>query len=53
MTVKAKVDFINAVANGSKIPCPECGSENKSEARFCTICGSALVTSAVLEKKNG
>lgn len=52
MTVKAKVDFINAVANGSKIPCSECGSENKPEARFCTICGNALVTPVVSEKKS-
>lgn len=51
MTVKAKVDFINAVANGSKIPCPECESENKPEARFCTICGTALVKPEVKGNK--
>lgn len=51
MTVKSKVDFLNAVASGNKIPCPECGSENKAEARFCTICGNALVKPVVTENK--
>ena len=46
MAAKIKADFINSVANGSKIPCPECGSGNKPEARFCTTCGADISKSA-------
>ena len=42
MNIKSKVNFINAVAGGQKIPCPTCNTLNKSDALFCISCGTKL-----------
>lgn len=43
MDAKSKADFINSVASGSNIPCPECGTNNKPDSRFCISCGAKFV----------
>ncbi len=42
MDAKSRANFINSVADGSLVPCPNCGSANKPEAKFCVTCGSAM-----------
>jgi uncharacterized Zn finger protein (UPF0148 family) len=42
MDAKSKADFINSVASGSNITCPECGANNKSGSRFCIVCGAKI-----------
>lgn len=42
MDAKSKANFINSVANGSSIPCPKCGTANKSDSRFCISCGADI-----------
>ena len=42
MNAKSKADFINAVAAGTVIPCPKCGTSNVSDVKFCTACGAEL-----------
>lgn len=44
MDAKSKAEFINSVANGSSIPCPKCGTENKSDSAFCISCGAELTS---------
>ena len=41
MDAKSKAEFINKVAEGG-IPCPSCGSLNKSDSNFCYACGANL-----------
>ena len=43
MDAKSKANFINSVATGSSIVCPECSAENKSDVSFCASCGAQLV----------
>ncbi|MEW6675558.1 MAG: zinc-ribbon domain-containing protein, partial [Nitrospirota bacterium] len=31
--------------------CPKCGGHNKSDAKFCMSCGSAMVVEAKVEGK--
>ena len=42
MDAKSKANFINSVASGEKIPCPECGQLNKSDSKFCSFCGCEI-----------
>lgn len=42
MNAKSKADFINSVAAGSTIPCPQCGMVNESDSKFCVSCGTKL-----------
>ncbi len=42
MDAKTRANFINSVASGSVIPCPNCGAANKSDSKFCIQCGSKL-----------
>lgn len=49
MDAKLRANFINAVAGGEKIPCPECNTLNEADAKFCASCGKPLEAPA--EKK--
>lgn len=43
MNAKSKADFINSVAQGKVIPCPECGASNDANGTgYCTNCGAKL-----------
>jgi len=42
MDAKSKANFINSVASGQKIPCPNCNSLNRPDSSFCTFCGTKL-----------
>ena len=42
MDAKTKADFINSVAGGGNIPCPNCNGLNASSAKFCKFCGTKL-----------
>lgn len=53
MDAGSKVDFINSVAAGRKIPCPACNSLNDSDAVFCFSCGSKLAPSDSPSRNNG
>lgn len=46
MDAKSKADFINSVAAGSMILCPQCGATNKPNCKFCTSCGAKIAVSA-------
>lgn len=43
MNAKSKADFINAVAGGGKIPCPNCNALNDADSKFCITCGTKLI----------
>ena len=38
----ANADFINAVAAGQNLICPQCGTLNESDSKFCYACGTRL-----------
>lgn len=42
MDAKSKARFINSVASGSKIPCPNCNTLNDSDSVFCYMCGTKI-----------
>ena len=42
MDAKTKANFINSVAEGEGIPCPQCDALNKPGAKFCTTCGTPI-----------
>ncbi len=42
MDAKTKANFINSVAAGQVIPCPNCGTANKPDSNFCVACGTRL-----------
>ncbi len=42
MDAKSKAEFINSVAEGEAIPCPNCNSLNEPDSIFCSSCGSEL-----------
>ena len=42
MDAKSRADFINSVASGANIPCPKCGTNNKSDSEFCISCGAEI-----------
>lgn len=43
MDAKSKVNFINSVAGGQKIPCPSCNALNEMGDLFCFSCGTKLM----------
>lgn len=43
MDAKSKANFINSVASGTNIPCPKCGTSNKSDSKFCISCGEEIL----------
>lgn len=42
MDAKSKANFINSVAGGNGIPCPNCGRLNNPNGKFCVACGTQL-----------
>ncbi len=50
MDAKSKANFINAVASGSVIPCPQCGAANQPDSEFCISCGAALLVPQEAQK---
>ena len=42
MYATSKANFINSVAVGQTVPCPECGAGNKPGSKFCTTCGAKI-----------
>ena len=42
MDAKSKANFINSVAGGQEIVCPQCGMANKAEGKYCVSCGKEL-----------
>ena len=43
MDAKSKAEFINPLAEGKTIPCPQCNTENRPDANFCSACGAKLI----------
>jgi len=52
MDAKSKADFINSFTSAETIPCPACGTNNKSDSRFCISCGNELTKAVAEEKSN-
>ena len=46
MDAKFRANFINSIAGGKKVPCPECNTLNEPGSRFCESCGTPLVQKA-------
>lgn len=42
MDAKSRANFINSVASGINVPCPKCGTTNKSDSKFCISCGAGI-----------
>ena len=42
MDAKSKANFINSVAGGQGIPCPNCNTLNEADSKFCIACGTPL-----------
>lgn len=42
MDAKSKANFINSVAAGQTIPCPNCGTANEPDSKHCISCGAEL-----------
>ena len=42
MDAKSKANFINSVAGGQGIPCPNCNTLNEADPKFCIACGTPL-----------
>ena len=42
MDAKSKANFINSVAGGQGIPCPNCNTLNEADSRVCIACGTPL-----------
>lgn len=42
MDAKSKANFINSVASGQKISCPNCNTLNDADSLFCLSCGTKL-----------
>lgn len=40
MDAKSKANFINSVARGESVPCPNCGASNMPGTNFCISCGT-------------
>ena len=43
MDAKIRANFINSVASGEGIPCPNCNTMNKTDSSFCIACGAKLL----------
>lgn len=42
MDAKSRANFINSVAKGQTVPCPQCNAANEPDANFCIVCGAKL-----------
>lgn len=42
MDARSKANFINSVAGGQGIPCPNCNTLNEADSKFCIACGTPL-----------
>lgn len=42
MDAKSKANFINSVAAGTTVLCPNCGTANKDNAKHCVSCGAKI-----------
>jgi outer membrane biosynthesis protein TonB len=42
MDAKTRANFINSIASGQKIACPNCNTLNAPDAHFCFSCGTSL-----------
>ena len=42
MNAKMKAEFINSIAAGKTIPCPNCNAANPADRKNCEVCGTAL-----------
>ncbi len=53
MDAKSKANFINSVAAGQEIECPNCKTKNKANGKFCIGCGEKLeaIPAAPVENK--
>lgn len=49
MDAKSRASFINSVAAGNNIPCPQCGASNKEDSKFCVSCGAEIVSAQKAE----
>ena len=43
MEAKTNANIINAVANGTQVPGPNCNTMNEADSRFCMTCGTPLI----------
>lgn len=43
MDAKSKANFINSVASGQEVACPDCQTKNKAGSKFCIGCGKKLI----------
>lgn len=43
MNARLRANFINSVADTTKIPCPRCQQLNESDSKFCFSCGTTLL----------
>lgn len=46
MDAKSKANFINSVAAGNTVPCPNCNAANKPESKNCATCGAAMTAAS-------
>ncbi len=49
MDAKSRANFLNSVASGAAVACPQCGATNKPESSFCETCGAKLSAPAASE----
>lgn len=42
MEASENANFINAVASGQVVPCPNCDTANEKGSKFCISCGAQL-----------
>ncbi len=42
MDAKSKANFINSVADGQSVVCPQCGAQNQAGSKFCITCGQPI-----------
>lgn len=43
VNTNSQVGSINSVASGTYISCPKCGSNNKTDNKFCIVCGAEII----------
>lgn len=51
MDARSKVQFINSVAKGQNICCPQCKAINDPDSKFCFSCGFSLMQAPVQAMK--
>lgn len=48
MDAKSKANFINSIAGGQIVPCPNCNAANNPDSKHCVACGTALTAPAAV-----